>query len=1120
MKQHLYLVRLVRYLVVVLSFLVSVINDPFGTSVVYAQRVQGTPVDVFERADGKRSQAEWDWMRLHDPATGRIPLRIREKELAFALTLPTAESIHLQKQRSERGVSQINPIVWSKRGPYNVGGRTRALAVDISDERVMLAGGVSGGVWRSTNAGLTWTKMTIPSDLQSTSCIVQDTRIGKTNIWYYGTGELIGNSAQGPGALYAGDGIFKSTNGGISWTRLPSTVSGNVQWDHPFDFIWNIATDPSNNSEDEVYAATFGGIYRSSDGGNSWVRVLGGFSNTASRYTDVAVTSTGVVYATLSERTNDLSMSSSSRGIWRSKDGITWTDITPLGWPTMYARVVIGIAPSNENIVYFLSETPGAGRRGVYVTTEEWHSIWKYIYVSGDGSGSGGTWEDRSANLPGFGPPFGDFVSQTSYDLVVKVKPDDADVVFIGGTNLYRSSNGFATMSNTTWIGGFSTLNNVSFYASHHPDQHSLVFLPSDPSVLLSGHDGGISVTTDDLAPNIVWESLNNGYLTTQFYTVAVDHATLGDNTIIGGLQDNGSWFTNSVSSTEPWTKIGGGDGTFCAVADHRTSYYVSSQNGYIVRELIDDSGVITNGTRVDPTGATGYLFITPYVLDPNNTDRMYLAAGNVLWRNNDLTAIPLGSLQTTTVNWDLLSRSAVPLDLITAIGISKTPANRLSYGTYLGEVYRLDNAQTGDPFPVNITGVNFPPFAYISCIAVDPTDADKAIAVFTNYGVLSLFSTTDGGSSWIEVAGNLEEYPDGTGNGPSCRWVEIVPVGSSTVYFVGTSTGLYSTTSLNGRSTVWVREGAETIGNVVIDAFDTRVSDGLVVIGTHGNGVYSGTVSSDSASGIVLLYDSGSPTGGIYGALPNSGLVLANRLTAPSTNVEIDKLSYYYLGDHSSGNGSFTPVIYLSSIAQAGVPALSPFYIGNSVVPASNGWIDIDVSSENLLLVGSSSPEFFVGLKYNGTTEPIIGYTNSSNGRAWEYNPTIAEWSSLDALGLPAMLFIRATVTQLTGIETVGVETPQEFFLQQNYPNPFNASTSIEFQLPIEGFVSLIVYDIFGRNIAILLDRKKMNAGIQKVTFIADHIVSGVYFYRIQVTSNNDVNRYYDQVKKMLLIK
>ncbi len=1112
MRQNSCVVRLVHHLVVVL-----LLTMPSG--VAQAQRVQGTPVDNSERIDDAQRRAEWEWMRLHDPATGRIPWRIREKELAFASDLPTAESINLQKQGGERGVSQINPIVWSKRGPHNVGGRTRALAVDVSNENFIIAGGVSGGIWRSTDAGSSWTKTTIPSDLQSTSCIVQDTRIGKTNIWYYGTGELLG-TAEGPGALYAGDGIFKSTNGGISWTQLPSTVSGTVQWDQPFDFVWNVATDPSNAAQDEVYAAVFGGIYRSSDGGSSWIRVLGGFSNVASRYTDVAVTSTGVVYAMLSERTNDPTASSSSRGVWRSTDGITWTNITPTGWPTSYSRIAIGIAPSNENIVYFVGETPGAGLHSTYAGKEQWHSIWKYTYVSGVGSGSGGTWEDRSGNLPAFGQPVGDFVSQTSYDLVVKVKPDNVDVVFIGGTNLYRSTDGFASTTNTTWIGGYSVLNNVSGYANHHPDQHSLVFLPSNPSVLFSGHDGGVSVTTNDLAASVVWASLNNGYTTTQFWAIAVDHATPGNNTIIGGLQDNGSWFTNSISATEPWTEIGGGDGIFCAIADHRTSYYVSSQNGYIIRELINDSRVITNRTRVDPTGASGYLFITPYVLDPNNTDRMYLVAGGMLWRNNDLTAIPLGSSQTTTVNWDMLSQSAVTSDFITALGISRTPSNRLYYGTYLGQVYSLDNAHTGDPSPVNITGVNFPAFAFISRIAVDPTNADKAIAVFTNYGVLSLFSTTDGGSSWTQVAGNLEEHPDGTGNGPSCRWVEIVPVGSSTVYFVATSTGLYSTTSLNGSSTVWVQEGATTIGNAVIDACDTRASDGLVVVGTHGGGVYSGNVASDSSGGIVLSYDSGTPAGGLYEPLPNSGWVLANRLTAPSTNVKITKLSYYYMGDHSAGNGSFTPVIHLSSIAQASVPAASPFYVGDPVAPTSNGWTDVDVSAANLSLGVSSIPEFFVGMKYNGTTEPMIGYTNSSNGRAWEYNPTTAEWSSLDALTVPATLFIRATVTPLTGVESAGGGPPQEFLLGQNYPNPFNPSTNIEFRLPISGLVTLTVYDVLGREISTLLDRHAMNAGRQRVEFSSDNLVSGVYFYRLEVGSTNGIRSDYTQVKKMLVIK
>ncbi|MCX6266512.1 MAG: hypothetical protein NTW16_04040, partial [Bacteroidetes bacterium] len=110
----------------------------------------------------------------------------------------------------------------------------------------------------------------------------------------------------------------------------------------------------------------------------------------------------------------------------------------------------------------------------------------------------------------------------------------------------------------------------------------------------------------------------------------------------------------------------------------------------------------------------------------------------------------------------------------------------------------------------------------------------------FSNYGVQSLFHSTDGGSTWTAVGGNLEEFPDGSGNGPSIRCTKKLSYMGKKIIFAGTSCGLFSTAELNGDSTVWVKEGAATIGNVIIDMIDARQTDGFIAIGTHGNGGYS----------------------------------------------------------------------------------------------------------------------------------------------------------------------------------------------------------------------------------------------------------------------------------------
>ncbi|MBI5464799.1 MAG: T9SS type A sorting domain-containing protein, partial [Ignavibacteriales bacterium] len=179
-------------------------------------------------------------------------------------------------------------------------------------------------------------------------------------------------------------------------------------------------------------------------------------------------------------------------------------------------------------------------------------------------------------------------------------------------------------------------------------------------------------------------------------------------------------------------------------------------------------------------------------------------------------------------------------------IAVSKSPANRVYVGTSGGRIYRIDNANTGQPAMTDVYTGKGLPIGNVSCIAIDPTNADKAIAVFSNYNIISLFSTADGGATWGNISGNLEQSADGTGNGPSCRWAAVVPYGGKTTYFVGTSTGLYSTTTLNSASTAWSQEGASTIGNVVVNMIDYRLLDGVVVVATHGVGTFSSTVATD----------------------------------------------------------------------------------------------------------------------------------------------------------------------------------------------------------------------------------------------------------------------------------
>jgi hypothetical protein len=340
------------------------------------------------------------------------------------------------------------------------------------------------------------------------------------------------------------------------------------------------------------------------------------------------------------------------------------------------------------------------------------------------------------------------------------------------------------------------------------------------------------------------------------FYTVAIDHATPGNNIIVGGAQDNGTWYTNSATLTTPWLHPNGGDGSYCAIADNQSAYYFSIQNGKMKKAILDGAGNVTSFARIDPIGGTGYQFINPFVLDPNNNNIMYLAGGKYLWRNNDLSTIPMvGNYDSISTNWQQWNDSVPTANSkITALTCCKTPANRVYYGTDRKRVYRVDNANTGTPVPVDITATTFPASGFVSCVATDPNNGDHIMVTFSNYGIYSIYYSPDGGTTWQKVAGNLEQNVSGSGNGPSIRWASFLPVSDGMVYIVSTSIGVFATDTLMGTSTVWVNQAAASIGNEVCDMTDVRVSDGLVVMATHAKGIFSANIT--TVNDIVTVHE------------------------------------------------------------------------------------------------------------------------------------------------------------------------------------------------------------------------------------------------------------------------
>lgn len=791
--------------------------------------------------ENRKARLEHEYEMYKSPATNQVPQGIRQKELQFV----KSSSARLDARfRSESAGRSLADQTWDQRGPFNQAGRTKAIGIDPRNEDIILAGGTSGGMYRTTDGGTSWTLVSNPQANPAITGVAQDPTAQDT--WYYITGEgkesVNTNQAS---QQYIGDGVYKSTDNGVTWSQLANTVPENTTlFGEGLQSDWQLCSDIAIDPIDgAVLIANIGGIYRSADNGANWSEVLS-LAALDPKFGDVVhidvakVDASSRVYYVGAHNSDAINKS----GFYRSTDGLAWQDISPAGYFSgSWERVRVSIAPSDPDVIWFLMHGDALVADGDFTNDV----LAKYEYDDSDP-----VWTDLSANIPNLGGDVGDFNTQSAYNMVIRAKPDDANTVFIGDTKLWRSTDGFATTLDAgDWIGGYSPLNNVSQYPNHHPDVHELVFFPSDPSKALCGHDGGLSFTSNILATNsthpVTWSNLNNGMYTTQAYAISIDPMSENSAAILAGFQDNGNFATDERSGTTDWIEQPhGGDGSWNAIASGGANWYISQQYGLV--ERLSSGQVNGHGINPDTRGSSGTnTFISPFILDRNDDDIMYYAADKELWRNNSIATVNDGGapFDGTPVGWNNLILSGATLSgNITAMETSVSPANVLYIGTSTGEVYRIADAHSGNTVTVTdvFTGKGLSS-GFISSIDVDPDNADHVYITFSNYEVISIFKSTDAGVTWSDISGNLEENVDGSGSGPAIRWIHVFKKTDNTnVYLVGATTGLYSTSTLSGTSTVWTQEGTSTIGNVPVSMIRSRKVDGYVAVGTHGKGMFS----------------------------------------------------------------------------------------------------------------------------------------------------------------------------------------------------------------------------------------------------------------------------------------
>ena len=772
----------------------------------------------------KKARADYFERMLRDPATKRIPANIRQRELQHAATMP--------KRVTGVHKSGAMPLFsWSEAGPIDVGGRTRALAIDINNSNTILAAGVAGGIWKSTDGGDSWTLKTDPGAATGITYITQDPRPGNQSRWLATTGEFSGsNSDRGFRAFYYGPGVYESTDNGETWQLFEDAGRNDISFDSPFDYGIKILVSPTSGA---VYMASNGyGLTRSSNSISNLQVVLG--SVVFPMWTDFDIASDGTVLAVISDGFGN-NTDAESPGVFRStNDGGTFVDITPATFPELPDRSVVAFAPSNPNVAYVLTFTGNTSSSNNAFEEVEEFKLYKFDVGAG-------TSTDLTANLPDFGGQVGDLYSQRGYDLDIAVKPDDENHVFIAGTNIYVSRDGFATQptnSTTGWVGGYSTANNISQFNNHHADQHIIVFDPQNPNAMWSGHDGGLSYVADVTTNSAyAWQSKNNGFVTTQYYHVALP-AGSDDDRILGGTQDNGSPFFTFSPSTMIATSsddVSSGDGAYAFLGENYA--IASTQGGDIAAYSYTGQGDLQNLGSITPASANGQLFINPFAVDPIDETIIYYPADRNIFRR------AAGSISSS--NWSNLTSLQLGNGFqYTAMATGVVSGNTVLYLGISGDdqdpaIHRLDNASTSTSSATNVSIPNPPADGYVHSIAVNPENGNEVLVAMSNYGIVGLYHSSDAGETWTAIEGNLQGNVSAPG--PSLRSVAILPLNSDTAYLVGTSTGFYSTMTLNGGGTVWQQEAADELGNVIVESIAVRLSDGRVAIATHGHGIFIG---------------------------------------------------------------------------------------------------------------------------------------------------------------------------------------------------------------------------------------------------------------------------------------
>ena len=597
---------------------------------------------------------------------------------------------------------------WSFIGPVNIGGRITAVAVDRGHPGTIYISTASGGVWKTIDAGTTFTPAW-PVDLVQA---VGSLAMGSDGVLYAGTGEA---NPGGGSITFGGNGLYRSRDGGATWQNVGLATSGA---------IGRVAVAPSDPRV--VYAAASGnlfvpggerGVYVSTDGGDHWSQSLAGVNSTSGAI-DLAIDPANPrrVFAAMWDhvRAPDLrTYGGVGSGVWRTTDGTHWTRLTVSSLaPARVGRISIAMSPTLTNLVYALVVTTDGGLDNFYTS------------VNGGDTFTAPALADPvlSTSMTSYGWWFG----------TLAVDPLQPTRLLAGGLLLVQSVTGGAS-----WVLGDPTV---------HADQHAIVFDPTTTGRVYVGGDGGLSTSTNDGVTFM--HSSDQPF--TQFDSVDVSQRDA--TRVVGGAQDNGSLRSYGGSG---WNSYGGGDGQKSLINPvNQDIVYGCSQYGACA--VSTDGGATSSS--LGSTVSTRHSWLTPLEFDPRNPSIVYYA-GNRLNRSMD------DGKTFSVISPDLTGGAGhdpiyTNFGTITTLAAAPIADGFIIVGTDDG---RIQTTVDGGKNWVLSTDPHLPR-TWVTRVAIDRTDPRVVYATFSGYRggspLAHVVRSGDRGKTWSDISGDLPSAP------------------------------------------------------------------------------------------------------------------------------------------------------------------------------------------------------------------------------------------------------------------------------------------------------------------------------------------------------------------------